>query len=187
MKERQVYLFVQQRLLQWNYSTLCVRMLCCYYRNVLYRLHARDYVVTIEALYRGYVMLEITCIIMYALYIFFILFYRESPGRLYIYVCIDFYRECQPFVLTPGQHLVISRIFIQRLYILLDMCVSCFTSQQPGQALYKSSHSAMPEQSGMKCRTGISFKKTLVIMLFKHSCSKFFVTCTLTGIASDSD
>ena len=53
-----------------------------------------EIVVIIEALYKGYIILEAACIVEYTLYIYFILFYLDSPGRLFIYVCIDFYREC---------------------------------------------------------------------------------------------
>ena len=53
--------------------------------------------------------------------------------------------------------------------------------------IYKSSHSAIPGQSGMECQTGISLNKHLGSILFKLSCFRFFVTYTLTSIASDID
>ena len=67
------------------------------------------------------------------------------------------------------------------------MLLSVLPPHKPGEVIYKSSHSARPEQSGMECRAGVSFNKPCDHTIQISHCSKFFVTCTLTSIASASD
>ena len=64
------------------------------------------------------------------------------------------------------------------------MFLSVLPPCKPEEVLYISSHSARPEQS---VEQALALINTCDHTIQISHCSKFFVTCTLTSIASASD